>query len=207
MGINHRNISTLQRNFRFFNAWATHYDFGPFRWWMKKFQQPILQELNHLSNLKILDLGCGTGELLLSLSRQKNNHQLYGVDVSPAMVASARKKLPPEVMVQEADVHDLPFSNNTFDYVLSTEAFHHYYDQGKALQEMKRVAKKSGRIIVVDINFFFPFIHWLFQKFEPGCVKVNSKSKIKLLFREAGLSKINQQRHFLFSITTEGVKL
>lgn len=206
MKMRHNPSDSLQRNFSFFNAWAPHYDFGPFRWWMKKFQQPILQELNHLSNLKILDLSCGTGELLLSLSHQKNNHQLYGVDVSPAMVASARKKLPPKVMVQEADVHDLPFSSNTFDSVLSTEAFHHYYDQGKALQEMKRVAKKGGKIVVADINFFFPFIHWLFQKCEPGCVKINSKSEIKLLFQEAGLSKINQQRYFLFSITTEGVK-
>jgi len=198
--------NNFKKNFNFFNAWASHYDFCPFQWWMKKFQEPILQELDHHSNIKILDLSCGTGELLLSLSRQKKNHQLYGVDLSPAMIAVARKKLPPEVLVQEADVHALPFSSHTFDYVVSTEAFHHYYDQQKALQEMKRVAKKGGKVVVADINFFFWFIHWLFQKLEPGCVSINNKSEMRLLFQEAGLNTISQQRHFIFSITTQGTK-
>src|SRR3989338_3325884 len=122
------------------------------------------------------------------------------------MLKTAKKRLPSSVKLYTADVHSLPFASNTFDYVLTTEAFHHYYDQRQALQEMKRVAKKGGQIIVVDVNFFFFFIHWIFQKFEPGCVKINSKKQMKQLFENAGLTQIVQQRSFLFSITTKGSK-
>ena len=93
------------------------------------------------------------------------------------MLAVARTKLPKEATLLKADVHRLPFKDDFFDYVTSTEAFHHYHDQQKALQEMFRVTKTGGKIIIVDINFFLRHIHWLFQKIEPGCVKVNSKKR------------------------------
>ena len=88
--------------------------------------------------------------------------------------------------------------------VVSTEAFHHYDDQLKALQEMVRVSK--GRVIVVDINFFLRPLHGLFEKLEPGCVKINNKKEMRELFREAGLREIRQKRSFLLAVATMGMK-
>lgn len=122
------------------------------------------------------------------------------------MVAIARKKLPATVKLRKGDVHALPFRDNMFDYVLSTEAFHHYDQQEHALQELKRVAKPGGKIIITDVNFLFRPIHWLFQKIEPGCVKINSRKEMRELFAHAGLQHLAQSRHFLFSVTTKGVK-
>lgn len=118
----------------------------------------------------------------------------------------ARLKLPSAIQLKVADVHHLPFSSNSFDSVLSTEAFHHYESQSKALQEMIRVTKKGGKVIVVDINFFFKPIHWLFQRVEPGCVKINNKREIKNLFENNGLTKVHQQRSFMFAVITVGIK-
>ena len=198
----------LQQNISFFNSLAKHYDWPLFQFWMKGFHKPVLAEIDVSQKLKILDVSCGTGELLVSLVKKDKNQnlQLYGVDIAEKMLRKAREKLASSVRLQKADVHKLKFPEHSFDYVISTESFHHYSDQQKALQEMVRVAKKGGKVIVVDINFFFRGIHWLFETFEPGCVKVNNKKEMRKLFEQAHLKNIKQERSFLFAVMTTGIK-
>jgi len=193
----------LSKNRYFFNRWAKNYDRASNQLWMKRFQVPALKELLLNQKSKVLDLSCGTGELLKKLEGKAT---LYGVDISEEMLAKARIKLSPKVKLRKADVHTLPFKDKYFDYVISTEAFHHYYDQQKAVQEMQRVTKEGGKVIIVDINFFLKPIHWLFKRYEPGHVKINSKKEMKQLFTQAGLKNIKQQRNFIFAIMTVGEK-
>lgn len=193
----------LQENETFFDRWARSYDRPLLQFWMRKFYQPALQHITQPS--KVLDVSCGTGEFLRELQKI-GKHQLYGIDLSAQMLAKAREKLGNSVHLQKADVGELPFADNTFDAVISTEAFHHYPDQKKALHEMRRVAKKRGRVLIVDINFFLRPVHWLFERLEPGCVKINSRREMRKLFQEAGLQHVQQQRSFLFAVLTEGVK-
>jgi len=180
-----------------------------FQFWMRRFYQPALRQIAKPG--KVLDVSCGTGGLLRELQRRvsdgKKGYALYGADISSGMLAAARRKLGKSVHLQKADVHRLLFKDNQFDYVISTEAFHHYANQKKALAEMKRVAKKQGNVFIVDINFFLRPLHWLFQKLEPGCVKINSRREMRKLFQEAGLQQIMQQRSFLFAVLTRGVKM
>lgn len=197
----------LQQNQHFFNCWAYSYDSPWLQWWMMKFHVPVLCELNVKNSLKVLDLSCGTGQLLHSLYTKNQSLELTGVDYSPTMLQVARKRLPPAIKLLQADVHALPFNANTFDYVVSTEAFHHYYNQQKALHQMKRIVKGGGKVIIIDVNFFFKLIHWLFQQLEPGCVKINNKKEMVALFRLAGLTQITSKRSFLFSLITTGKKI
>ena len=196
--------SKLQQNRSFFNHWAQNYDWPLFQFWMKRFQVPALKQIQFFPGLKILDLSCGTGELLKSLQQRYPSAQLYGVDISPKMLVAARRKVGKKVKLFQADVVHLPFRQDSFDYVLSTEAFHHYYDQQKALREMARVVRKGGQVIIVDVHFFLPLIHRLFEWLEPGCVKINNRAEIKALFLKAGLRDIQQQRNFLFAVMTTG---
>ncbi|MDO8511440.1 MAG: class I SAM-dependent methyltransferase [Nanoarchaeota archaeon] len=189
-------------NIRFFDRWAKTYDRPLFQFWMRKFYQPVLKMIDRG---KVLDVSCGTGEFLRELVKKKKNI-LYGIDLSSQMITKARRKLVNQAKLKKADVHQLPFTDNSFDYVVSTESFHHYYDQSRAIAEMKRVAKKGGKVIVVDINFFLRPIHRLFEKLEPGCVKVNSRKEIRNLFQQSGLRDIIQRRSFIFSVLTRGVK-
>lgn len=191
-----------EENIAFFDRWARTYDKPLVQSWMRKFYQPALKLID---GGKILDVSCGTGEFLRELAAKKKN-KLYGTDISSQMIAKAQEKLSNQVKLKKADVHDLPFQDNYFDYVISTEAFHHYYDQQRAILEMKRVAKKEGKIIIVDINFFLGPINWLFEKLEPGCVKINSRKEMKSLFQASGLRNIIQYRSFIFSVLTMGVK-
>lgn len=199
--------TTLQQNQDLFRRWSASYDWKLFQFWMKRFQVPVLKILaKEPAAVKVLDVSCGTGQLLSSLVQQ-GKKDLFGVDLSKEMLAKAREKLHSFVQLQEGEVTQLPYPDQSFDYVISTEAFHHYPDQKKALREMKRVCKEKGKVMVVDINFFLPFFHWLFPKIEPGCVKVNNKREMKALFEEAGFRNIRQQRSFMFAVMTEGVKI
>lgn len=182
---------------------------------MKGFHRLVFWEIDFTKPAKVLDISCGTGELLKSLQERdvQGNLQVYGLDIAEEMIQKAKLKLPePHVHFSQGDVHHLKFPANTFDYVLSTEAFHHYGDQRQALREMVRVTKKGGKsraggkVIVVDVNFFCSFIHKLFQRFEPGCVKINSRKEMLVLFEQAGLKEIFQRRTFLFAVGTKGRK-
>jgi len=196
-------VSKNEENLRFFNRWSKTYDWTPFQWWMRAFHGPIKANIDYSQPFTLLDISCGTGELLRSIfNKSRGEAQLSGFDLSEKMLDKARAKLPTAIQLQQGDVHQLPYRQDSFDYVVTTEAFHHFADQERALREMKRVAKNHGYVAVADINFFFPWIHKIFERFEPGCVKVNSKEEMTALFKRAGLHIERQERHGLFSVTT-----
>lgn len=192
-------IEKLDENIKFFGKLSKIYDSWFIQSWMRRFYKPVIYEIK--PGKKVLDVSCGTGELLSKLKGE-----LYGTDVSEDMLNVARKKLPKDVKLQKADVHKLPFKNDYFDYVISTESFHHYYDQRKAIKEIVRVCKINGKVIIVDINFFFDIKHRIFEKIEPGCVRINNKKEMQILFENVGLKEIKQKRTFIFAVMTEGVK-
>lgn len=197
--------SNLSKNLSFFDKWSKTYDSVLVQFWMKKFHKLVFNEIKLSNGIKIIDISCGTGELLKELNKKKSVG-LYGIDFSEKMLQKARQKLSKNVELRQADVHNLPFQDNYFDYVISTEAFHHYHDQKKSISEIVRITKEEGKVIVVDMDFFFHFIHHLFEKLEPGCVKVNSKKEMLNLFKQINLADIKQQRNFFFSMMTVGTK-
>ncbi|MBI2112450.1 class I SAM-dependent methyltransferase [Candidatus Woesearchaeota archaeon] len=198
------SIDNIVINKRLFNRVANHYDSLLVKYWMKKFNKSVLG-LGFKKESRILDISCGTGELLLELQKRGMSN-LYGIDISEEMLNKARKKLQASneesqhLTLTKGDVHELPYPDSSFDDVISTEAFHHYHHQEKALSEMKRVCKQGGRIIIVDVDFgiFNP----LLVKLEPGCVKVNTKQEMVNLFKEAGLRDYEQKKEFIFSFMT-----
>ena len=96
----------------------------------------------------VLDVACGTGALL------KMAHdaglQCYGNDLSEGMIAEAKKKLP-HAEFRVASFYDLPYPNNTFDYVVETNAVSGVViEADKVLLEMLRVCKPGGQILIGD---------------------------------------------------------
>jgi ubiquinone/menaquinone biosynthesis C-methylase UbiE len=111
----------------------------------------------HASNKKGLDAGCGEGHLLCRLHDRGTLGDLIAVDLNADYLAYASKKQPhPDYSVASLD--HLPFSDQTFDYILSTEVFEHLYEPDRALAELQRVAKKGANLIISVP--FEPFFHW-----------------------------------------------
>jgi len=189
----------------FFGIWSLVYGLDPISLWLKSIQNRILNRLKISKQSYVLDVGCANGSLLNTLY-SKDIRKLYGMDLSESMIKRANKKLGNKAILKIASVEKIPFKQNFFDYVLSTEAFHHFPHPDKAIKEMKRVLKKNGTLIVADINFYFGFIHWLFKKIEPGHVKIYNNNEFRDLFKKNNLKVIMQKRIGLFAILTIGKK-
>jgi ubiquinone/menaquinone biosynthesis C-methylase UbiE len=106
----------------------------------------------------VLDVGCGTGTLAIAAKSHVGfAGKVYGVDVSPEMIARARKKAKKaaaDIAFENAFVENLPFPDATFDVVLSTTMLHHLPDTARrqCLREVGRVLKPGGRLLAVDFG-------------------------------------------------------
>lgn len=99
----------------------------------------------------VLDCGVGTGALSQALINTASAPlALTAVDVSPRMLEQAHTTLGgtnADVTVRQADVCALPFSDNTFDLVMTAHTLEHLPDPAAALAEMVRVLKPGGRLV------------------------------------------------------------
>lgn len=100
----------------------------------------------------VLDVACGTGEFESLLLADNPTQQMVGVDISDKMLAIAAQKCHahPNVSFQTAEASALPFVNNSFDVIVSANAFHYFDDPNAALAEMQRVLKPNGTVIILD---------------------------------------------------------
>jgi ubiquinone/menaquinone biosynthesis C-methylase UbiE len=97
-----------------------------------------------------LEVGVGTG---LNLPFYPENVPLTGIDLSPAMLAIARRqagRLDHPVDLREADAHALPFPAASFDTVVCTFSLCAIPDDRRAVAEMKRVLRPGGRLLLAD---------------------------------------------------------
>lgn len=98
----------------------------------------------------ILEIGVGPGKLLLRLA--KKGYSVTGIELRKGMAYEARRRAQQagyDVDILHQSVYKLPFKDSTFDCVVMTFVLAEITDIHKAIEEMKRVLKKNGRIIVV----------------------------------------------------------
>jgi SAM-dependent methyltransferase len=100
---------------------------------------------------RVLELGCGTGNLQRALARRAPRPAPIGLDASPQMLALARRKVERaglEARLVRADARALPFPSATFDSLVAT--FPSDYIVARAtLAEARRVLRPSGRLVIV----------------------------------------------------------
>ena len=104
---------------------------------------------------RILDLGCGTG--LSTRILQRAGYYTVGVDLSPLFL-SVEKKESPETELITADAFQLPFADETFDAIAAFEFIEHIPDVPRLLEEMLRVLKRSGKIVIHSPNLLSPYL-------------------------------------------------
>jgi ubiquinone/menaquinone biosynthesis C-methylase UbiE len=94
---------------------------------------------------RILEIGCGTGNVLLAVARRRPGTDLIGIDPDPGALRRARRKA--------ARAGDLPLPDGSVDRVLSSFMLHHLGDDEKvpAMRELRRVLRPGGQLHLVDI--------------------------------------------------------
>jgi len=106
-------------------------------------------------DISILDVGTGKGNLALAIAR--SGRRCISVDCSAEELYYARLnafhyRLDEQIDFQQQDAGQLSFAKDFFDVVMTVDFIHHLKNPQPVLQEMMRVCKPSGRIIIADLN-------------------------------------------------------
>ncbi|MEK6854703.1 MAG: class I SAM-dependent methyltransferase [Nanoarchaeota archaeon] len=197
-------MNLKEQNIRIFDRIAGSYDRGIIKKWSLRIQRNAVKSLKIERNSKILDVGCGTGNLFSALSSQNKNLRLYGIDISEKMLRIAKTKTRKKANLRIMPIEKLN-DKNKFDYVFSIDSFHHYYNQDLAFEKMFSALKKRGKLIVVDVDFGYVF-NKIFHKIEPGNNEILSHLDMIKLFKLNNLKNITQKRIWLFTFMTIGQK-
>ena len=120
--------------------------------------QELLDIFRIPNHTRGLELGCGDGPFARRLKQK--NLDLYGVDISFALLKLCENMLP-----VQANALKLPFKTQFFDWIIYAFALHHIPDTQKALHEASRVLKNQGKMFIIDPNYYHP-IRFLTRK--PG---------------------------------------
>ena len=99
---------------------------------------------------RVLDVGCGTGELLRRLRAKYPDAVLAGLDPVAEMLAVAGDKLSGKEDLRIGYADSLPWSASTFDVVVSCNMFHYITHPVDALREMARVLRPGGALVLTD---------------------------------------------------------
>jgi ubiquinone/menaquinone biosynthesis C-methylase UbiE len=113
----------------------------------------IKQALPHIRGSRVLEVSFGTSYLL---THYTGNFDTYGLDYNHRMACTANQNLKGKGLhayLQVGDVEALPYPHEIFDSLVNTMAFTGYPDGNKAMSELWRVLKPSGRLILIDINY------------------------------------------------------
>ena len=131
--------------------------------------------VDHIARLgvvsgRLLDVGCGPGNIALKIARRWPGVQVVGVDFSQNMILAARAAAASQQLTARAeflagDAKKLPFPDGALDFVLSNSVLHHLHDPLGMLDEMARVVKPGGLVLLRDLRrpgrLIFPWhVRW-----------------------------------------------
>ena len=136
----------------------------------KRFRQLFLKDLPINPEAKALDLCCGAGQATQELVKHFTN--VTGLDASPIAIQRAKQNVPQAAYV-EAFAEKMPFSDRSFDLVITNTAMHEMESAQlqQIIQEVQRILTPEGQFIIVDFHrptnplFWLPIstFLWLFE--------------------------------------------
>jgi ubiquinone/menaquinone biosynthesis C-methylase UbiE len=137
-----------------FDRWSSSYDWTFPSFIYQAIHKRLMSKIELSANANVLDLGCGTGQLLNRLGKEYPEIKGIGLDLSPQMLKVARQKNQhrPRFIYIEGNAESLPFAEGQFDAVFNTISFLHYPHPDQVLREVKRVLSPGGKFYLVDIT-------------------------------------------------------
>jgi len=166
-------------------------------WWWEGRRQLVKQLLRdkEIKLLRVLDIGCGTGETMSFIKALVKEVEVYGIDTSKIAVSYSKSRGHKKVYL--AGAGKLPFAANFFDAVVMLDVLEHIQDAKQALAEAKRVLKKRGVMIVSCPAMQ---ILWSDHDANQGHVKRYARKDLRKLAKDAGL-KVEWIGYFNFFLS------
>jgi trans-aconitate 2-methyltransferase len=111
----------------------------------KEWGQKILDELNLVGNERILDLGCGDGEITFQIAEHVPNGEVIGIDASKGMIDAALERKKDNLKFIQMDINRLDYDNE-FDIIFSNATLHWVKDHENLLKNVYKASKSGGKI-------------------------------------------------------------
>ncbi len=174
-----------------------------------------LKYLNVKNGEKILEIGFGTGEALLILSKQVGDTgKVYGIDISSEMTRIATSKLKKASLLERTnlmvgDALKLPFEEEFFDAIFMSFTLELFLDFeiSTLLKQCKGILKDEGRLVVVSLSkkgsnkIIRNIYEWFNHKFPTyvDCRLINSKKKIE----EANFKVYESEKESMYGLAVD----
>lgn len=178
-----------------FDIWARFYDLPLMQQFLyRSIHDEVVGVVRDHSPARVLDVGCGTGQLAERLDRTVDD-PVVGVDFSAGMLAQAAVRSRSVHWVQ-GDAMRLPVASASVDIITCTESFHWYGDQPGALGEFHRVLRPRGRALVALLSPPVDAVPGLDRLRLPflGSARWPSPRRLRQLFLDADLEVEDQRR-------------
>ena len=178
---------------------------------------------------QILDIATGTGDFALLLAKRIKPQHIIGADISEGMMAIGREKVKEEglqnvISFQYEDCMQLSFPDGSFDAVTSSYGVRNFQNLDKGLQEMQRVLRPGGQLLIVELtpppSFPMKQLFWLYAHvvmpllgrlishddsaytYLPASMEAFPQpEQMEGILRKAGFTEV-QWRRFTFGIST-----
>lgn len=164
----------------------------------------------------ILDACTGNGAVLAALARSHPGARVYGLDLSPDMLALARRRIGraglSNAQILEGDCTKMPFDDGTFDAVTKSYGLHEMPEDVRraAVAEAFRVLKPGGMLIVIDWDqasgFFQRVVAFFRKRVEPGWIAELFGDGLPELVRGAGFTNLTVRGDVFLSQMVSGTK-
>lgn len=125
-----------------------------------RFRKLFLKDLQVNPEAKVLDLCCGAGQATQELV--KHFKDVTGLDASPIAIKRAKQNVP-QAQYVEAFAENMPFSDRSFDLVITSTAMHEMESEQlqEIIQEVQRVLTPEGQFIIIDFHRPTNPLYWL----------------------------------------------
>lgn len=160
-----------------------------------KMHQKIAEKVLAQNPKDVLDIACGPGDFLFYLSNLASNVNLAGTDIAPGMINYASQKLFGKAKILESNGESQPFPENSFDVITIMMAFHHFPKKLEALENIKKLLRQNGILIIADVVAKSDFQ----KKFWNIAEKVISVRGYVGHYTESDIKKLAEQSGFTFS--------
>lgn len=181
-----------------FDDWSESQTFQRLRPWLAFVQGHVLDRIDWSRGPNVLDVACGSGWAVYETAHRLRGQGglACGCDISEGMLK--QRALGPEsetgACFAAASAQSLPFDSGTFDAVICTAAFHHFPVPEEALQEIRRILRPGGMLLIADTCRDQSIGTWIWDRlhrwFEKGHVKYYRTDELLGLLRGAGFEQV-----------------
>jgi ubiquinone/menaquinone biosynthesis C-methylase UbiE len=160
-------------------------------------RKTLVEQADLRAGQRVLEVGCGTGTLVLMIKREHKNAEVVGIDPDPKALKRARDKAARSGLSVQFDQgfgDQLPYPDESFDRVLSSFMFHHLpaAEKDKFLAQVRRVLKRGGSFHLLDFEETGKhgwFAHLLHAHHR---LEDNTRERVIALVKGAGLEGVGK---------------